>query len=178
MMKMKENRILLVVLEENRYPEEIVKLLKRIVDERKKIAYICLSKPYTDVIDDLKRNNIDSEKFFFIDVLSGNYKGKHNNSENCVFIDSPNKIDDLGNAIRNAIKEKGCDEIFIDTISSLLIYNEGFYVVKMVHDLKEKYLNSTKHAVLVSLSDDSNVAEAQKSLMKDLSMFADLVIEK
>jgi hypothetical protein len=176
--KFLHGKMFLVAVDEEQYPDKIVDLLKIITNAYNKICYLCFSKPYSDVVEDIKRIGLDVSKFFFIDVLTSHYK-KPTPVENCIFIESPTNIIKIGEAIKIAITEKKCEEIFIDTISSLLIYQQGFYIIKLAHDLKSGKigkLKNLKQSVLVALKGSEMLTEGYEHLFKDLSMFADEVI--
>ena len=167
-----------MAIDEEQYPDKIVDLLRVVTNIHKKICYVCLNKPYADVLKDIKRIGLNVNKFFFIDVLTSHYK-KPKNINNCIFIEPPPNIISVGDAIKKAVTEKGCDEIFIDTVSSLLIYNQGFHIIKLVHSMKNvsiSKLKDLKQSVLISLKGYTMLKEDYESLFKDLSMFADKVI--
>ena len=82
-------------------------------------------------------------------------------------------------AIKRAVAEEGCEEIFVDTISSLLIYHQGFFIIKFAHELRNGEvgrLKPLKESVLVALKGDPTLEKNYESLMMDLSMFADEVV--
>ena len=65
-----ENQFVLVLLDEERYIDKLKDIMKSVEKEGSKICYICLSKPYSDVIQDFEHAGINPDDFFFIDVLS------------------------------------------------------------------------------------------------------------
>ncbi len=173
-----KGRIFLVAVSEEQYPDKIVDLLKIVTNKYKKICYLCFNKPYADVVEDIKRIGLDMSKFFFIDVLTSHYT-KPKPVKNCIFIDSPSNISAIGEAIKRAIIEEKCEEIFVDTISSLLMYQQNFYIIKFTHELKSgeiSKIKNLKQSVLVTLKGDQSMADAYENLLKDLSMFVDEVI--
>ena len=72
--EIRRNKTILVVLDEKQYEDKIIEIVRSLGKVDKKICYLCLNKTYKDMIEDLKNQNIDVKKFFFIDVLSSYYK--------------------------------------------------------------------------------------------------------
>jgi hypothetical protein len=69
-----ENKFVLVLFNEKQYENKLVDLVKELGKKHAKICYVCLSKPYTDVMEYLNRIGLDINNFFFIDVLTSHYK--------------------------------------------------------------------------------------------------------
>lgn len=65
------------------------------------------------------------KRVYFIDILSqkaGVYKGYK--SERCIYIQDPNNLTELSLSITELIKKLKCGLIVIDSLNSLLLYNE------------------------------------------------------
>ena len=67
------NKFLLVLLQEDSYSNKLYNIVEKIDSMGMKICYLCLNKPYSDVVSDLK-NVVNTDKMFFIDVLTSYYK--------------------------------------------------------------------------------------------------------
>jgi hypothetical protein len=131
-----------------------------------------LSKTYLDVVEELTKEKIDIKFFFFVDVLSSHY-AKPDPSENCIFVDSPDNLVAIKDAIESAIEKENCSVLLFDTFSSLLIYQPSFPLLRFTHQLGEK--NAIK--IFIALKKDSVPEKDNTQLINDLKMFADKTID-
>ena len=113
-----KNKFLLILMEENEYINKLEEIIKSVHKTNTNICYVCLSKPYTNIIEDLKGGGIDTTNFFFIDVMSSHYK-EQEPVPNCTFIKEPHDLTAIRVAIKKAVDEKKCSVILFDTISTL-----------------------------------------------------------
>ncbi len=171
--EIEKSRFLIIMLDEDIYIDKIAEIAKSIGKD-KKICYLCLSKPYTDVYSDLKSRDIDLDRFYFIDALSSHY-GEKKPTENCIFLSSPTNLSEIRSAISKAAKEKRCDAVVFDTISTLLIYQETSNIVRFTHEFLSEERERNKILYLV-LKQESISPEESERLVKDLNMFADKTI--
>lgn len=171
-----KNKFLLILLEEKEYLSRLDEIIKSVEKTRTKICYVCLSKPYADVMEELKNKEINIADFFFIDVLTSHYR-KPGPIENCIFVPTPTDLAAIRIAIKRAIEEKECIVILFDTISTLLIYQETSSIVKFTHHLlaEEKHENIKK--LFIVLKGDSVPIEESQRLVGDLKMFADKTLD-
>ena len=134
-----------------------------------KTCYVALNKPYNSIVISMKNNGIDSDKFYFIDVLTATVQTPPQVS-NCTFVESPNAITDLSLAFTSTMAEKGCDSALFDAISTLRIYQEEASVIRLAQNLMTKVRVGGKKAVFITLKEDS------ETLIKDLTMFVDSIV--
>lgn len=165
-----DNNILLVVTFKDKYNESINTIQPEIEKSVNKIGYITINKPFNNIIDDLNKKNLNKDKFFFIDAITATVQSPPV-IDNCIFVSSPSALTDLGLAFSSALTEHNCDLIFIDTISTLIVYQDIGSVTKFVHNLVTKTRVLNKKAVFLALKEDS------ETLIKDLNMFVDEIIE-
>ena len=172
--EMRRNKTILVVLDEKQYEDKIIEIVRSLGKVDKKICYLCFNKTYKDMIEDLKNQNIDVKKFFFIDVLSSYYK-RQEPRENCIFIPTPTDTVSIMKALTKAVKEKGCEVVVFDTISTFLIYKQNYLVLKFAYKLLQEHLRD-KRSILITLRGGDLLNKEREALIKDLSMFADVSI--
>jgi len=172
--EIEKGQFLLILLEEEAYMDKMAEMAKSMARTKKKICYVCLSKPYMDVANDLRSRGIDVKEFHFIDVLSSHY-GKRRPTDNCTFLDSPTDLADIRVAISNSLKEKKCSVVVFDTISTMLIYQETSKIVRFTHDFLSEERERNKILYLVLKHDSIPVDESER-LLSDLKMFADRTI--
>ncbi|MCK5281901.1 MAG: hypothetical protein KAK00_00695 [Nanoarchaeota archaeon] len=171
-----KNQFLLILLHEEEYLKQLEEIVKSLEKTNKKICYVCLSKPYTDILEMLKDKEINTDKFFFIDVLSSHYKAPAP-ANNCIFVPAPTALEYIKVAIAKAVNEMDCGAVIFDTISTLLIYEECSSIVRFTHELSlEKNQENVKKLFIV-LKDGTIPKVDNEELLKDLSMFADKTID-
>ncbi len=170
-----ESNFLLIVLTEEQYVKQLYNIVESINQTKNKVCYVCLSKTYGDVLEDLKKNSIDTKSFIFIDVLSSHYE-KQPPRKNCIFLDSPD-TNLIKSAIEKAIEKEACNVLLFDTLSKMLTYQESFSVLKFAHSMTmgEKQENVKK--VFLVLKKEAAVEQENASLISDLKMFADKTID-
>ncbi len=171
---MDKNRFLIALIDEGKYIDKIIEISKAIKNTEK-ICYVCMSRPYSDISENLKKRRANIKKFYFIDTLSSHY-GKKKPSENCAFVDSPTNISGIKAAISKASKEKKCSSIIFDTISAMLIYQDTSKIVRFTHDFLSESEERSRILYLV-IKHDSVPNEENEKLVNDLSMFADKTIK-
>ena len=163
------NNIVLLITSKEKYNES----LKNIHSEISKfniVGYITLNKPFMSIIQDLKNLNIDDSKFFFLDGITATVQTPPVVG-NAVFVSSPNDLTDMSLGISSLYNEHGADMVFFNTISTIIVYQDIGSVIKFAHNIITKSRVLNKKIVLFALKEDS------ESLIKDLNMFVDKIIE-
>ena len=169
-----ENFIVGIVMPSDRYEEANMRLLRFLVNKNKsKGSYVAVSKPYNHTISLLKNEDINTDNIYFIDCLTKSLGSKTIISKNCVFIESPAHLTQLGIALHDYFTSSGEKNrfLYIDSISSLLIHNDIASVLKFVHYVTGKMRVFGFNGMLLSLHE-----ETDKKLIGQLSQFCDKVI--
>jgi hypothetical protein len=168
--KCPENKIRLVVHEKGNYSK-----LKALVDSANKanrrVCYVCLSKPYGEVIKELNGISVDPGKFIFIDILTYRYV-RHRNESNCIFVPWPDNMNALDRAIKKAIRDKKCDMIILDTIFSLLEYHPSFHILKFTNNMISSEGYGGGKVFVILKGGGMPTGKGIESLEKDIAMFA------
>jgi len=164
-----KNSIILLTTSKTKYRDSMNVIYSEI-QKFGKIGYVTINKPYSSVIKDLEGKNIDKTNFFFVDAITATVQAPPA-ADNCIFVASPNALTDLGLAFSSLLAEKNRDLIFFDTISTLIVYQEIGSVIKFSHNLVTKARVTGKKVIFLSLKEDS------ETLIKDLNMFVDAVID-
>ena len=171
-----KNKFLLILLEEREYAKKLQEIMKSAEKTRTKICYVCLSKPYKDVMEDIRKQKLNVGDFFFVDVLSSHYK-EQEPADNCIFVSSPTNLASLRVAIKKAVEEKKCSVILFDTISTLLVYQETSSIVKFTHCILTDEKQERAKKLFIVLKGGAIPGKESKTLVKDLSMFADKTLD-
>lgn len=171
-----QEKFILVILNNEQYIDKLYKTIKSIEKTKNKICYICLSRPYRYVLNDLKKSGLNPNSFFFIDCLSGYYK-KPGHVRNCLFLDLPINLESIKKAIDKVVKKEKCSVLLFDTISTMLIYQESFCILKFTHSLIVEKKEENVKKIFIVLEKDTVPQKESKELTADLSMMADKTLE-
>ncbi|MBU2477020.1 hypothetical protein KKG83_06125 [Candidatus Micrarchaeota archaeon] len=174
--KIKKKEIVLILSDEKKYLDTNLKVLKSLANELKeKGIYVTVNRPFESLQSLLMENKINTKNIFFIDAITLTISGQAKEVPNCMFINSPNSLTELGIALGeafNAMKQKEDRFIFFDSLSTLLIYNQSKSVSKFAHFLTGKMREWKIKGVLISLQKNTD-----ERLIAQVSQFCDRIIE-
>ena len=164
-----EKGIDILVVSDKGYAQKVEELMRSASSSYSRICYATVNRPYSAIAASFKKHGADLEKFFFVDC-TGESGGK---GGQVVFVSSPKALTEINITI-NKVFELGKIELLIfDSLSTLLSYEEPSTVVKFAHSLISSCRSKGVGALFVCLK-----SEKSSSLLKDISMFADNVVEK
>jgi len=166
--QLKEKDIAIIVMPKTDYSENIMKLVKIISKISNSICYVSANKPEKTLIKMLNENCIDPKKFLIIDCITETAERKKDKN---IFVKSPANLTGVNLAIKEAI-DLGVDSIFIDAISTFMIYEQGVVVIKFAHNLITKLRELEKKCIFIVMKEDIN-----RALLDDLDMFVDVVCD-
>jgi KaiC/GvpD/RAD55 family RecA-like ATPase len=147
-----EHWLLLFVMNTEDYLEKNIAILNEVLKPEDAVGvYVTLSRPYSVLIKILEKNNINTDKLFFIDCITKTI-GTENEEKKCLFLENPQNLTNITIAIEEIIstipsKNKS---LFVDPLSTLLIYNQAETVSKFLHFLTGKIRILNLNGVLLS----------------------------
>ena len=163
------------VVNAKKYTEVNIELLKILINESKMFGiYVTINKPYVSIKKILEKNNIDTERIFFIDCITKTSGGNPEITENCLYIASPKNLTELGVALSqamSAMKSKENKFLFLDSLSTLLIYNTAGTVAQFSHFLATKLRLFGLKGIFISIE-----KEMDEKMLLTLMKFCDEVI--
>jgi len=144
-----ENKIVLFLVDPIRYMKRNLSILKLLVNKNMFSGiYITVNRPFDTVMNIMKEDGINTEKIFFIDCITNmvptsdrislGSKRKLEKTKNCIFIPSPSRLTEIGLALSEAlagVENPQNKFLYLDSLSTLLIYNDIDTIVKFVHFL-------------------------------------------
>lgn len=172
---MEKGNVTLILTSAESYMKTIIDALKTLVNKNKySCVYITINKPYMTLLNILKKNGIDTEKIFFIDLISKMTRTENTEAKNCLFINSPDSLTELSIAITESTKNiSGKNKfIFLDSLSTMLIYNQTGTVTRFAHFLIGKMKTESVEMIIISLE-----KEMDPILVSQISTFVDKVIK-
>ena len=167
--------IALVVVSAKNYQKVNIEILKDLVDVKNTPGvYVTLNKPYDIINRVLEKEKIDTRMIIFIDCISRVAGSESKKVKNCLYIGSPEKLSDISVAIDQAVNAlPGAEKfIFLDSLSTLLIYNREGTVARFIHFIAGKIRALKVKGVIISIEKESD-----KSLINDLSAFCDVRLD-
>lgn len=175
--QLKGKNVVLLVLSKNEYSEKVFGLIAIISKKTPSICYISVNKPAKALVKLFDAEKMNTKKFQFIDCVSssdaGSESAKDSGARSITYISSPRNLTALSIAINNALRDAPAkDAVFVDALTTFLIYNEGLTVVRFAHSLISAVREKNKMGFFIALRNDIS-----NSLLDDLSMFVDGIIE-
>lgn len=164
-----KGKFVLLLLDEEQYTKALYEIIRSIEKISSKICYVCFNKLYKEVSDEIKDRKMNIKKFFFIDTMSSVYE-KHKSTPNCIFISAPTDFESLKDAITRAIEKEHCDMLIFDTISTLLMYEQSYPIIRFTHELTSRK-NIGKFYLVLKI--DHLMKEEIERITNDIMMFAD-----
>jgi KaiC/GvpD/RAD55 family RecA-like ATPase len=162
------NNVILVVVEKEKYLSELITVIKEIESIADKTCYVSLTQPYQALLETLKKNSINPEKFRFIDVLTNTVK-EEKSTDACTYVSSPSALTEISVAFSKV--SEGAKFAIVDSITTLLIYEDENSVIRFTHSLMTKTRILGQKTIFIALREDKD-----NNLIKDLHMFVDKVI--
>ncbi|MCL7410725.1 MAG: hypothetical protein M8350_02785 [Methanosarcinaceae archaeon] len=157
------------------YNKANLELIRHLVNEKHEPGvYITLNRPYTTMEEILKEQDIDPRMIIFIDAITIPSGGSVSNSPHCLYLSDLMNLTDMALIIDEAIAAIPSEKkfLFIDAMSTLLLYNNSGNVAKFVHFLSGKIRLWKLDGVFLSLE-----IESDKEFISQLSLFCDKTIK-
>jgi len=131
--------------------------------------YVSINRPYTSSTTIMKENDIKTDNIFFVDCISVLLGDTPFRTKNCLFT-SPENLTDIAVLIDQWVSSlpKGDKFLFLDSLSTLLIYNSIGTVTKFSHFLTGKMRQWGLNGILMSLERENN-----PEILDNISQFCD-----
>jgi len=168
--EIEENQVIVLVLPEGTYSENMIPLLKDLYKLGINTVYVSLNKPASTLLDIFKKNGIPKDRFFFIDVITSAVQ-KINGIENCIYVSHPSALTELSIKIDGVLKTKKFKNLIFDSLSTLIVHNKEEEVIKFLHALIGKIKTLECIAIFTCLESDMKT-----DLGKNLSILTDKII--
>lgn len=166
--ELKENKVVLLSLGSKDYREGMNSISKFSVSKYKKVCYVTLNDPYESIAQKLGE---DAGKILFIDCVTSTTKTPEQ-KKGVMFVSSPRAFTEISISIKKAISDEKVDFSIFDSISALMVYEKSMSVLKFIHSLVLTCREGEMKTCFVILKEDVDA-----SMLKDLTMFVDKVVE-
>ncbi len=169
-----EHWLLSFVLNSEDYLEKNMAILSEVLKQEDTVGvYVTLNRPYSMLTKILEKNNINTDKLFFIDCITKK-SGTENEGKKCIFLENPQNLTNITIAIEevmSTIQSKN-KSLFVDPLSTLLIYNRGETISKFLHFLTGKIRVLNLNGILLSTE-----KELDSEFADQLEQFVDKTVD-
>ncbi|MFH0956400.1 MAG: hypothetical protein V1813_00905 [Candidatus Aenigmatarchaeota archaeon] len=165
---LKEGKILLLSVGSKDYREAMKSVVEFSARKIGRVCYVTLNDPYESITQKLGEA---AENILFIDCVTSTIKPPAP-KKGVMFVSSPRAFTEISLAVKKAIKEEKVDLVVLDSISALMVYEKSVGVLKFIHSLILTCREGNMSIIFVILKEDVDV-----SMLKDLTMFVDKVVE-
>jgi hypothetical protein len=122
------------------------------------LALISMNAPHYEIFNGLSEMGIDPQKFFIIDgqtqrteTCALNKALKLNSARHTTFPGAPGSLTGLSITMRRLLEKNKFGLVILDSLSTLMIYNEPKQTQKFVHSLIEKLRSAGVPGIFIAL---------------------------
>ncbi len=169
--QLKDSNNIVVKVSEGFYRDSVSGLNKSLGERYDKICYVSIARPVTSVIKDLKAGDVDLKNHYFVDCVSKK-RNLREELRNTVYVESPSSLTKIHIGISKLMREHDTGLIFFDSISSLLIYNNGSDALGFLNNLMNEIRGTDTKGVYLIMRNDF-----ESRLAKELEIFADEITD-
>lgn len=167
----KKSGVTLIIIPNEKYLKETIKISKELAASSKQICYVTLNRPYASLVKTFKDSTVDVNKFVFIDGVTKTVSEKTEKVNRCIFVKSP--YDLIGIEINITKSLENCDSLLFDSLSTLLVYEKAATVMKFVHSIVNRVrVRGNISATFIILEGDN----LDERIINDINMFSDNII--
>jgi len=165
------SQAIILVLPNNTYSKDILKIAKQLSDSYDKILYVSMNKLNNALKKSLEENKVDLKKFCFIDAITKTADPNIKSTPDCVFLDPSSSLTKLSIEIGKILDNRKINVLLFDSLSTLLIHQEEAKVTNFTQFTVNKIQQKNAIALFTVLKEDT-----EKGLIKNLGMFVDITI--
>ena len=135
-------------------------VLRQLITPESVGVYISVNKPYFSLTEEMKSQNIPTNHMYFLDCASGLMGKPPQEIENTHILSGPSNLTELSITLSDLLsseKIKGHEDettLFLDSVSTFLIYNDANMVAKFLHAISGKVRTHNINGVFFSLHED------------------------
>ncbi|MGP8069973.1 MAG: hypothetical protein ACLP5V_08790 [Candidatus Bathyarchaeia archaeon] len=166
-----EKPVLLALIDPVRYQDAVVGLMRYFTDKVPRGIYVSLNKPFAVLTKAFDKAGIQTSNLFFVDGITNVPAIEENRDHSCLGsgVDLSNLCIGISKAVNRNADEKF---IVLDSLSTLLIYNDPRAVAKFAHLLTEKMRRWNTSGSLMTVE-----MNAERDVVSQLAPFCDKVVK-
>jgi hypothetical protein len=131
-----ENPLVLLSVSPVIYQEAVLELLRYFSERFRSGLYITLNRPTATLQGSFEKAGIDGGELLFLDSITNM---PQHDTESCCFLGRMRELSDLSSGVSKMVTEnKGIKFVLLDSVSTLLIYNDPKSVARFCHSVAER----------------------------------------
>jgi hypothetical protein len=149
-----DNRVILISSKSENHSRVVSNMLDILVNQRGMGGvYLSITRPYEFILSTTKAAGIPAEDIYFIDCISLMAGKQHEKNENVVFVENPSSLEEVSMYLDRMLSkvQKPKKFLFLDSLSSLLIYNTDKSVREFTHFIINKIRLENITGVILSI---------------------------
>ena len=156
----------------DKFLEVSLAAIKLLANKNDSGIIVSANRPYKNLIDFYKRNDIDVSKMFILDCITKNQFNTYNGG-NVVFLENVSALTDISLHLDERIKiMNGKKFLFIDSITTMLIHNDPHIFARFVHSVLTKMRLYGTGGLIISLEEKTN-----RDVKAEIAQLCDKVIK-
>lgn len=164
-----ENPVVLLSVNPMVYQEGVMDAIKYFFERFGTGLYITLNKPSAVLQGIFERGGLTPGSLVYLDSITNTAERR---TESCQFLGRMRELTDLCIALAKMISEEKVKFVFVDSVSTLLIYNDPKSVARFCHAVSEKLRSLNLPAALVMVE-----MEEGKDVAAQLAQFCDAYVK-
>jgi hypothetical protein len=153
-----DNWIVLMETSAEKALEASLSMIKHLINEKDYFGIIVsASRPYKNYVNLYEYRGIDTDKILFIDCISKSHGAELEETGNVMYLEAPSDLTNISLAITESIEKINLKKfVFIDSVTTMLIYNTPKIFARFVHGILTKLRISGVSGLLVSLEKETD----------------------
>ncbi len=157
-------------------PEKTLEVSNAIVkyfsNKNDKGIIVSANRPSITLLNNYKKNNIDTNKIFIIDCISKSFKAD-NKTLNVSFVENLSALTDISLSLDEHIKNSTSTKfIFFDSLTTMLLHNKPSILARFIHNILTRMRLNGVGGVIISLQDINN-----REVRAEIAQLCDKVIK-
>lgn len=162
------NSVLVVSFKPEDRANVVSSVLKTLISDKTwGVVYVSISNPYEQLVKDFDSFGIDTKRMAFIDCISFAMMGSiPKKKENVFFVENPSSLEEVGMYVDRLLpKISGPKVILLDSLSSLLIYNDPKSAKEFTHLIISKMRLAKVGGIILSMEKNEAVEDLVRTIL-------------
>jgi KaiC/GvpD/RAD55 family RecA-like ATPase len=163
--------VVLALIDPVRYQDSVVELLRYFEAKTPRGIYVSLNKPFAVLTKAFDKAGLSTQSLFFVDAITNVPSIEEGSTAACLGsgVDLSNLCIGISKAVSRFSEEKF---LLLDSLSTLLIYNDARAVAKFAHLLTEKMRRWGTSGSLLTVE-----MNTERDIVSQLAPFCDKVVK-
>jgi len=156
-LKQTDDEIILLEVSSETQVEASSTALKHLIDSGKIGIIVSASRPYNSLLDLYKKYKINMKDLIIIDAISHKQGLKTEEIGNVFFVENVKSLTTMSIMIKESMEKiKKPKFVFIDSVTTMLIYNNPETYMRFLHDILSEMRNQGTGGILVFVETETN----------------------